>query len=146
MEDIMRDKNLIDSMMDYGKICERQQDQISKLTEQIDKLNGVIDSLQEEKLKLQNRYDTLLSKHNALRDELDTQIKRSDEILNCYITVREKYKQLELEKNNRVVNKSPKIDRETFLQAYEVTQDLYELGKILGVSRQSIYNYRRMYL
>lgn len=146
MEDIMRDKNLIDSMMDYGKICERQQDQISKLTEQIDKLNGVIDSLQEEKLKLQNRYDTLLSKHSALRDELDTQIKRSDEILNCYITVREKYKQLELEKNNRVASKSPKIDRETFLQAYEVTHDLYELGKILGVSRQSIYNYRRMYL
>lgn len=115
MEDIIRDKNLIDSMMDYGKICERQQDQISKLTEQIDKLNSVIDSLQEEKLKLQNRYDTLLSKHNALRDELDTQIKRSDEILSCYITVREKYKQLELEKNTRVASKSPKIDRETFL-------------------------------
>lgn len=88
MDDIIRDKNLIDSMMDYSKICERQQDQISKLTEQLDRVNNMIDKLQSEKESLQNKYDTLFEKHTALRDELDAQVKKCDDAVNAYMQLR----------------------------------------------------------
>ena len=133
MEDFLKDKTIIDNMMDYGKICERQQVQISKLTEQIDKLNGIIEDLREE--------------NKQYKQQLDSQRRANQEIQIAYMKLRADLAIQEQRQENKMRNgQKPKIDKETFLQAFEVTRNSRELSNLLGVQLQSVYNSKALYL
>lgn len=133
MEDFLKDKTIIDNMMDYGKICERQQVQISKLTEQIDKLNRIIEDLREE--------------NKQYKQQLDSQRRANQEIQIAYMKLRADLAIQEQRQENKMRNgQKPKVDKETFLQAFEITRNSRELSNILGVQLQSVYNYKALYL
>lgn len=133
MEDFLKDKTIIDTMMDYGKICERQQVQISKLTEQIDKLNGIIEDLREE--------------NKQYKQQLDSQRRANQEIQIAYMKLRADLAIQEQRQENKMRNgQKPKVDKETFLKAFEITRNSRELSNILGVQLQSVYNYKVLYL
>lgn len=133
MEDFLKDKTIIDNMMDYGKICERQQVQISKLTEQIGKLNEIIEDLREE--------------NKQYKQQLDSQRRANQEIQIAYMKLRADLAIQEQRQENKMRNgQKPKVDKKTFLQAYEITRNSRELSNILGVQLQSVYNYKVLYL